>query len=118
MVSIQLQKNLILTGIAYGANQDADLFFTGVVQVYFLTGFGRLLFSRKMTLDGKWKKLVGNFTGKKAMGIHRNAEGELEGESANYRDMFKNRDSRFYSTVTTMEHIWNRKKNVILFKLD
>ena len=34
------------------------------------------------------------------MGIHRNAEGELEGESANYRDMFKNRDSRFYSTVT------------------
>lgn len=36
----------------------------------------------------------------KAMGIHRNAEGELEGESANYRDMFKNRDSRFYSTVT------------------
>ena len=35
-----------------------------------------------------------------ALGITKNAQGEIVGETENYRDMFKNRDKRFYSTVT------------------
>ena len=36
----------------------------------------------------------------KALGVTVNAEGEIEGETAEYRKMFENRDKRFYATVT------------------
>lgn len=54
---------------------------------------------QKDETDGKWKKWW-ETSQSKAMGVHVNTEGEIEGESANYRDMFKNRDKRFYATVT------------------
>lgn len=49
--------------------------------------------------DGKWKNWW-ETSQSTAMGIHKNAEGEIEGSSVNYRDIFKNRDKRFYATVT------------------
>ena len=36
----------------------------------------------------------------KALGITKNADGEIVGETAEYRKMFENRDKRFYATVT------------------
>ena len=35
-----------------------------------------------------------------ALGITKNADGEITGETADYRKMFENRDARFYATVT------------------
>lgn len=35
-----------------------------------------------------------------ALGITKNSDGEIVGETAEYRKMFENRDDRFYSTVT------------------
>ena len=34
------------------------------------------------------------------MGVTKGADGEITGEGENYREMFKNRDKRFYATVT------------------
>lgn len=36
----------------------------------------------------------------KDLGVTVNADGEIEGETADYRKMFENRDKRFYATVT------------------
>lgn len=49
--------------------------------------------------DGQWKKWW-ETSQSKAMGVVVNADGEIEGESADYRKMFENRDKRFYATVT------------------
>ncbi|WP_286880534.1 RagB/SusD family nutrient uptake outer membrane protein [Proteiniphilum sp. UBA7639] len=54
---------------------------------------------QKDDADGQWKKWW-ETSQSKAMGFHKNEEGEIEGSSANYRDIFKNRDKRFYATVT------------------
>lgn len=54
---------------------------------------------QKDEVDGKWKNWW-ETSQAKTMGIHMNADGEIEGESADYRKMFMNRDNRFYSTVT------------------
>ncbi|HHT22301.1 MAG TPA: RagB/SusD family nutrient uptake outer membrane protein [Bacteroidales bacterium] len=54
---------------------------------------------QKDIIDGKWKKWW-ETTQSKIMGISVNAEGEIVGTAANYRDMFKDRDKRFYATVT------------------
>ncbi|MBQ8888473.1 MAG: RagB/SusD family nutrient uptake outer membrane protein [Bacteroidaceae bacterium] len=35
-----------------------------------------------------------------ALGVTKNADGEITGETAEYRKMFENRDKRFYATVT------------------
>lgn len=35
-----------------------------------------------------------------ALGVTKNANGEITGETADYRKMFENRDKRFYATVT------------------
>ena len=35
-----------------------------------------------------------------ALGITKNADGEITGETADYRKIFENRDARFYATVT------------------
>lgn len=49
--------------------------------------------------DGKWKKWW-ETSQSQALGFRINGDGEIEGSSANYRDIFKNRDKRFYATVT------------------
>ncbi len=54
---------------------------------------------QKDEADGKWKKWW-ETSQSKAMGVKVNSDGEIEGTTANYRDIFKNRDKRFYSTVT------------------
>ncbi|MDD4776956.1 MAG: RagB/SusD family nutrient uptake outer membrane protein [Fermentimonas sp.] len=54
---------------------------------------------QKDEVDGKWKNWW-ETSQAKAMGVTINEDGEIEGESANYRDMYKNRDERFYATVT------------------
>lgn len=85
-------------GNYYGATEDATYSYgrrSGLFPTQDLVD----CYLQKDDADGKWKNWW-ETSQAKAMGIHRNAEGELEGESANYRDMFKNRDSRFYSTVT------------------
>lgn len=50
-------------------------------------------------VDGKWKNWW-ETSQIQALGISRNAKGEIEGTTADYRKMFENRDSRFYATVT------------------
>lgn len=54
---------------------------------------------QKDEADGQWKNWW-ETSQAKAMGITRNAKGELEGSSADYRKMYENRDARFYATVT------------------
>ena len=54
---------------------------------------------QKDEVDGQWKNWW-ETSQAQAMGITINEDGEIEGESANYRDMFANRDARFYATVT------------------
>lgn len=49
--------------------------------------------------DGKWKKWWETSQAQE-MKIKQNAEGEISGESADYRNIFKNRDKRFYATIT------------------
>src|SRR5690554_1144325 len=49
--------------------------------------------------DGQWKRWW-ETSQAQAMGIQVNSEGEIEGSSEDYRDIFKNRDKRFYATVT------------------
>ena len=49
--------------------------------------------------DGKWKNWW-ETSQAKAMGIAKDEKGEIKGTSANYHDIFKNRDKRFYATVT------------------
>ena len=81
-------------GNYYGATEDATYSYgrrSGLFPTQDLVD----CYLQKDDADGKWKNWW-ETSQAKAMGIHRNAEGE----SANYRDMFKNRDSRFYSTVT------------------
>ena len=54
---------------------------------------------QKDEVDGQWKNWW-ETSQAQAMGVTINADGEIEGESANYRGMFANRDERFYATVT------------------
>lgn len=54
---------------------------------------------QKDEVDGKWKKWW-ETSQAIAMGLVKNSEGEIEGTTANYRDIYKNRDKRFYATVT------------------
>lgn len=54
---------------------------------------------QKDVKDNKWKRWW-ETSQSKEMGIKKTADGEIEGASANYRDIFKNRDKRFYATVT------------------
>ncbi|MDD4010396.1 MAG: RagB/SusD family nutrient uptake outer membrane protein, partial [Fermentimonas sp.] len=54
---------------------------------------------QKDEVDGQWKNWW-ETSQAQAMGVTINEDGEIEGESANYRDMFANRDARFYATVT------------------
>ncbi len=54
---------------------------------------------QKDDADGKWKKWW-ETSQAQAMGITKNADGEIQGENADYRNIFKNRDKRFYATVT------------------
>ncbi len=54
---------------------------------------------QKDEADGKYKNW---WETKQAqdMGVTRGADGEIKGESADYRKMYENRDERFYATVT------------------
>lgn len=54
---------------------------------------------QKDAADGQWKKWW-ETSQSKALGFTQNAEGEIVGSTANYRDIYKNRDKRFYATVT------------------
>ncbi|HHU25831.1 MAG TPA: RagB/SusD family nutrient uptake outer membrane protein [Bacteroidales bacterium] len=54
---------------------------------------------QKDNQDGKWKKWW-ETSQSRAIGFKMNAEGEIEGSSADYRDIYKDRDKRFYATVT------------------
>ena len=54
---------------------------------------------QKDEVDGQWKNWW-ETSQAQAMGVTINADGEIEGESANYRGMFANRDERFYATVS------------------
>ncbi len=86
-----------------------------VVRVYFPTqGLVDCYLQMTLMANGKnwWETSQA-----KAMGIHRNAEGELEGESANYRDMFKNRDSRFIPQLLDGAYMGPEEERYILFKL-
>lgn len=54
---------------------------------------------QKDDADGQWKQW---WKTKQAedLGVTETSEGQIEGEGADYRKMFENRDKRFYATVT------------------
>lgn len=54
---------------------------------------------QKDEVDGKWKNWWETAQAKR-LNIVKRADGEFEGSGADYRDIFKNRDKRFYATVT------------------
>ncbi len=91
-----------------GINGPDHLYYGGTKDKSFSWGFRSGLFPtqdlvdaylQKDASDGKWKKWW-ETSQSQAMGISVNAEGEIVGESADYRDIFENRDERFYATVT------------------
>lgn len=51
------------------------------------------------TIDKKWKNWW-ETSQMQGLNVVMDADGEFTGEGADYREMFKNRDSRFYATVT------------------
>lgn len=85
-------------GLYYGASEQATYSYdlrSGLFPTQDLVD----AYLQKDELDGKWKNWW-ETSQVKAMGILINADGEIEGKSADYRKIFKNRDSRFYSTIT------------------
>ena len=54
---------------------------------------------QKDAKDGQWKPWWKTSQAQE-LNVVRNADGEFEGKGDDYREIYKNREQRFYSTVT------------------
>ena len=85
-------------GLYYGGTEEASYTYdrrSGLFPTQDLVD----AYLQKDEKDGQWKNWW-ETSQSVEMGIKMNAKGQIEGETADYRKMYENRDSRFYATVT------------------